>query len=341
MPSTSVFVSGATGYIAQHIVQQLISKGYKVVGTVRSSEKGEELKKNLSSDNFTYEIVADIGVKGAFDKALESHPEVTVFLHTASPFHFNITDPEKDLLIPAVDGTKNALAAIVKYGPQIERVVITSSFASIANHDVDSIATNTFSEEDWNPITWEESTKDPVSGYYGSKTFAEKAGWEFVKENKPKFVLSTVNPVYVFGPQAFASTIKGTLNTSAEIINSILKLKPDSEIPSNIGGFVDVRDVAEAHLVAFEQEAVKNKRLLLFQERFNLQEVLDIVHEYFGKYVDSRIPIGKPGSGEAKFKTLATIDNDKTRKILGHPLIGLKKSVRDTIQQILDVNGTL
>ena len=50
----------------------------------------------LQSENFTYEIVKDIAVKGAFDDALKKHPEVTVFLHTASPFHFNVTDIEKN-----------------------------------------------------------------------------------------------------------------------------------------------------------------------------------------------------------------------------------------------------
>ena len=341
MAATSVFVSGATGYIAQHVILQLIAKGYKVVGTVRSTEKGEDLKKKLKSDNFSYEIVKDIGVKGAFDEALKAHPEVTVFLHTASPFHFNITDPEKDLLIPAVEGTKNALSAIATYGSQIKRVVVTSSFAAIANYDVDTIASNTFNEDSWNEITWETSKGNALDGYYGSKTFAEKAAWDFVKENKPNFILSTVNPVYVFGPQAFASDATGTLNTSAEIINSILKLKPDDEVPSTTAAFIDVRDVAEAHLVAFENKDVEGQRLLLSSGRFTGQDILDVVNENFSQYVKGRIPTGTPGSGAEKIKTLAKIDNSKTRKIIGHDFIDLKKTVVDTIQQVLDTNGSI
>ena len=109
MSSTSVFVSGASGYIAQELVKQLIQKNYKVVGTVRSNEKGDSLKENLKaaglqSENFSYEIVKDIAVEGAFDEALKAHPEVTIFLHTASPFHFNVTDVEKELLLPAING---------------------------------------------------------------------------------------------------------------------------------------------------------------------------------------------------------------------------------------------
>ena len=55
-----------------------------------------------------------------------------MFLHLASPFHFNVTDVEKELLLPAVDGTKNVLQAIYNFGNNIEKVVITSSYAAIS-----------------------------------------------------------------------------------------------------------------------------------------------------------------------------------------------------------------
>lgn len=339
MAATSVFVSGATGYIAQHIILQLIAKGYNVVGTVRSAEKGEILKKKLKSDNFIYEIVKELDADGAFDAALKAHPEVTVFLHTASPFRFSLTDPEKDFLIPAVEGTKNALSAIATYGPQIKRVVVTSSYAANAHYLDDLVASNTLSEDSWNTITWEAAKASAIDGYCGSKTFAERAAWDFVKENKPNFSLSVVNPGYVFGPQAFASDATGTLNTSAEIINSLLKLKSDEEPHPFAGAFIDVRDTADAHLVAFESKDAEGQRLLVTEERFTTQDLLDIVNENFAEYVKGRIPTGVPGSGAKK--TFAKIDNSKTRKIIGHDLISLKKSVVDTIQQVLDTNGSI
>ena len=113
--SKAVYVSGATGFIAQHIVKDLIEKGYKVIGSVRSAEKGDQLAKNLNSDNFSYEIVKDIAEPNAFDESLKKHPEVEYFMHTASPFHFNTSDIEKDLLLPAVEGTKNAFKSIKAY----------------------------------------------------------------------------------------------------------------------------------------------------------------------------------------------------------------------------------
>lgn len=339
--STSVFVSGATGYIAQHIVQQLLAKGYKVVGTVRSASKGDKLKENLKSENFSYEIVEDIGVKGAFNEALKAHPEVTVFLHTASPFHFNTTDAEKDLLLPAREGTKNALEAIKEFGPQIKRVVVTSSYAAIFTLEKERDPTVTFNEKSWNEISWEAAKENALTGYVGSKKFAEEAAWDFVKAEKPNFVLSTVNPVFVFGPQAFDSEVKGTLNTSAEIINQILKLSPTDPVPDTTGAYIDVRDVARAHLVAFEKKEAENERLILSDARFSSQMILDIVNEKFAKEVSGKVPVGKPDTGLEQTKNMAIIDNKLSKEILGFKFIDLEKTVVDTIQQILDVNGKI
>lgn len=330
---TSVFVSGATGYIAQHIVKTLIENNYKVVGSVRSTEKGEKMKKLLRSANFNYEVVNDIQKEGSFNDALKNHPEVTVFLHTASPFHFQAKDVEKEMLMPAINGTKNALMAIKKYAPQVKRVVVTSSIAAIKVEAKENDSLFVTTEKTWNPISWEEALSNPISGYRGSKTFAEKAAWEFVEMEKPLFILSTVNPVIVFGPQAFDSEVNETLNTSAEMINKLLKLKPDDPVPPSNNAFIDVRDVAKAHIVAFESEDAANQRLLLSESRFSSQLVLDLIHKNFPQ-LKLRIPLGVPGIYPDTSK-LSKTDNSKTKAIVGFPFIALEKSVVDTVQQIV------
>lgn len=339
MSKETVFVSGASGFIALHTVKVLIEGGYKVVGSVRSTEKGENIKKLLKSDNFSYEIVPDIGQPGAFDEALQKHPEVSVFLHTASPFHFKVTDPLKDLVEPAVEGTKNALKAINKYGTNVKRVVITSSYAAIMDLEKTDNPEVVSTEETWNPITFEEAVKDPLRGYVASKTYAEKAAWEFVKNEQPKFALSTVNPVYVFGPQAFDEEVKSELNTSSEIINSITKLKENDDIPSISGFFIDVRDVAKAHLIAFSSEETAGQRLLLSERFYTGQDILDIYHKNFPKEA-ANLPKGNPGSGENAINKKAKIDNKKTRKLLGFEFISLEKSVVDSINQIVKAQNS-
>lgn len=334
MTSTTVFVSGATGFIAQHLIKQLIEKGYYVVGSVRSSEKGENLRKLLNSDKFSYEIVEAIEEEGAFDNALKKHPEITVFLHTASPFHFNVKDIEKELLTPAVSGTKNALISIKKYAPQVKKVVVTSSFAAMYPKD-DNDATILVNEDSWSSFTWEESLSSPFLGYMGSKKFAEKAVWEFVESQEPNFDVSIINPVYVFGPQAFDENAKGDLNTSAEILKTVLTLKQNDQVPDSKGAFIDVRDVAAAHIVAFEKAEAVNQRLFLTEGRFTAQDILDILHDKLPEYA-AKLPKGSPGSG--KSQPFAVLDNKKTKGILGFKFNSLENIVVDTVKQHLASN---
>lgn len=71
--------------------------------------------------------------------------------------------------------------------------VITSSFAAIIDTTKGNRPGYVYSEKDWNNITVEEALENPYRGYFGSKTFAEKAAWDFVEKEKPNFTLATVN----------------------------------------------------------------------------------------------------------------------------------------------------
>ncbi|CAK9438298.1 uncharacterized protein LODBEIA_P25220 [Lodderomyces beijingensis] len=336
--STTVFVSGATGFIAQHIVKQLLEDGYKVVGSVRSQAKGEDLKSliskaGLKADNFSYAIVEDIAAKGAFDEALKSNPEVTVFLHTASPFHFDVSDVKKQLLDPAVEGTTNALNAIKEYGKNIKRVVVTSSYAAITGFGQLAIPGKTVNEESWNPITEKQALADPQSGYIGSKTFAEREVWNFVEKSKPQWDISVVNPVWVFGPAAFEVKDKSKLNTSNEVVGGILKAGKDKSQPQQYTGyFIDVRDVAKAEIIAFEKQDAVGQRLILSSGPFTTEKVVEILKKDFK---DLPLPTLDESKKPDFDKSESIIDNEKTKKILGFKFIGLEKSVDDTVSQLV------
>jgi nucleoside-diphosphate-sugar epimerase len=104
------------------------------------------------------------------------------------------------LLDPAVIGTTGILKSIKKSAPSVKRVVITSSFAAIVDPGKGNWPGHVYSEDDWNPITHEEAQESPQAGYRASKTFAEKAAWEFLDKEKPNFTVATINPPLVFGP---------------------------------------------------------------------------------------------------------------------------------------------
>ena len=84
----------------------------------------------MPEDKLDFVIVEDIAKPGAFDKAIVSDPPFETVIHTASPFHFNVTDPQKELLDPAVIGTTSILKSIKQHAPTVKRVVRTPRYRS-------------------------------------------------------------------------------------------------------------------------------------------------------------------------------------------------------------------
>ncbi|CAR23946.1 SDR family oxidoreductase [Lachancea thermotolerans CBS 6340] len=337
-----VLVTGCTGFIAQYIVRDLLEQNYEVIGTVRSKEKGDTIERLFNNDpSLTLEVVEDIAAPDAFDNVFEKYgSKIKVILHTASPFHFNATDYENEMLKPALHGTRSVLESIKKYGSKtVERVVVTSSIAAIKDMEKVANADFVYTEESWNPITWEESKLNSQNAYRGSKKFAEKAAWDFWEENKNivKFELTTVNPSMIFGPQLFDENAKGVLNTSAEVINSFLKSGPDADISALKNDFVDVRDVSKAHLLAFQKTDTVGKRLGLSSGQFNGQDLARILNERFPQ-LQGTIP-QVSGDGANKTEPYAKFDNSNTKEILGFPFRGLEETLSDTVAQILKAQG--
>ncbi|CAI4050725.1 methylglyoxal reductase (NADPH-dependent) GRE2 SKDI_15G0110 [Saccharomyces kudriavzevii IFO 1802] len=341
----SVFISGANGFIAQHIVGLLLEEDYKVIGSARSQEKADGLMGAFGNNpNLSMEIVPDISKLDAFDHVFQKHGDnIRIVIHTASPFCLDISDYERDLLIPALNGVKGILDSIKKYAANtVERVVLTSSFAAVFEIEKESDKSVTFNEESWNPATWENCQIDAINAYCASKKFAEKAAWDFLKENRDsvKFQLTAINPVYVFGPQMFEEDVKKHLNTSCEFVNNLMHLSPEEKIPEMFGGYIDVRDVAKAHLVAFQKNETIGQRLIISEARFTMQDILDVLNKDF-PVLKGKIPVGKPGTGATHNALGATLDNTKSKKLLGFKFRNLKETIDDTASQILKFEGRL
>lgn len=332
----AILVTGATGFIAQWIVFYLLQEKYEVIGTVRSYEKAERLHRQFGGpSNLSFEVIEDISDPKAFELLFKKRSkEIDIVLHTASPVVLNTNDYEKDLLIPAINGTKGVLNAVRRYG-NVKKIVITSSYVTMVDFAQSSDGGLVFTEKDWNPVTWEGCQTDAVNGYCGSKKFAEQVAWEFAKENS--IPLTTINPVFVFGPQKFDEDVGPQLNVSNEIINSLLHNKPGDRMePDHHASYIDVRDVAKAHLVAFQKD-LPGERLGLSNDRFGSQDILDILNEKFPHLNISRGP--EPGKGD--IKPGAVFDNRHSRRVLGFPFINLEQSVYDTAAQVLKKDGLL
>lgn len=96
---TRVLLTGGSGFIAAHTLDVLLKRGHSVVTTVRTQDKADKIKADHKSavekGLLDFAIVPDIAQEGAFDKAVVSDPPFEVVLHTASPFHFNVTNVQK------------------------------------------------------------------------------------------------------------------------------------------------------------------------------------------------------------------------------------------------------
>jgi len=328
-----------TLYTIAHILDQLLAQGHTVVTTVRDAAKAQKIHDRYPSADLTTVIVPDIARPDAFDAAVAT-PGIEVVLHAASPFHFNFTDPKTELIDPAVVGTTSILRAIARSAPSVRRVVVTSSFAAILDEATMADPAHTFSEASWNPVTVDDIHRSPATAYRASKTLAERAAWDFVRDpaNGASFDLVTVNPPMVFGPivHHLHNGLAG-INTSNERLVQLLRGGRRDEIPPTGQAFiwVDVRDVAAAHIKAgLEIPEAGGRRLFATAGTFSNSQIADIVRRNFSEYKDV-VPVEGTKGGELPAEdTRFKYDNRATTELLGIDWIPLEKSFVDAVESL-------
>ncbi|KAJ3712943.1 D-lactaldehyde dehydrogenase [Lentinula raphanica] len=340
-PGSKVLVTGANGYIAAWVVRTLLEKGYAVRGTVRSEAKGEPLKKIFGDykEKFETVVVEDITKDGAFDEAVKG---VDAIEHTASPFHFKADDPQ-ELIGPAVNGTRSILKSALSQS-SIKRIVVTSSTAALISVLPEP---KVFNELDWNEQAIEEVKQQgkkatQAAKYRASKTMAEKAAWEFYRasETNRSWDLVVLNPPFVFGPIIHDISTPSALGTSAgDWYNSVVR--PDmggktiEAITTVGGGWVDVRDIALAHVLALQKQEAGGERLLISKGEFVYQDFIDTANALSPSPIPSHtdLPKGKPGAGK-DFVPKIVYDASKASKILGPELVyhTMEETTRDTLE---------
>jgi len=297
-----VAVTGASGYIGSWCIKYLAENGYQVRGTVRSLKNPVKVQHLQDMKEVVQLFEADLLVEGSFDDCFAGCSAV---FHVASPFQLAVDDPQKDLIDPAVKGTLNVLQSCKKAG--ITRVVLTSSSAAILEQDIfaepEKYEGKIFTEEDWNTTATLEK-----SPYFLSKVKAEKVAWAYCQENDIK--LTTINPSFVMGPPLSARTD----STSISMIMAIMKgffLKDG--LPNAPYSIVDVRTVAEAHVLALENKQAENERI--FVGGTNALSMLDLTNYL---RLDQRLAALNMASHFAgPVKGYATHDNSKAVKLLG------------------------
>ncbi|KAI4165102.1 MAG: hypothetical protein LQ342_001379 [Letrouitia transgressa] len=321
-----ILLTGSSGFVAAHVLNSLLKHGYSVRGTVRNQASANKVWKRhshlLDGDNsrLTFVNVQDVAQEGAFDEAVKG---VDGVIHTASPFTTQVEDNERDLLEPAIKGTTEILKAVKAHAPQVKRVVITSSFAAIVDLSKGLRPGYTYYEKDWNPITYEEAKNgNGRIVYVGSKTFAEKAAWEFVEKEKPNFSISTINPPMIYGPLEQDASIDH-LNTSSKDIYRFIDGSQQEPGPTSLPAFADVRDVGEAHVLAYQNPI--SSRYLVSSGSFQYPDMCTVLKKHLPPELADNVPDPEATSKVETF----IVDNTHAREVLGLEFVGFDETIKD------------
>ncbi|KAL2628833.1 hypothetical protein R1flu_013519 [Riccia fluitans] len=312
----TIVVTGANGFIASWIVKFLLERGYTVSGTVRNPDDTAKVGHLLELPGAKQHLTlhkADLLADGAFDQIVQGADSI---FHTASPYIVKgITDPEAQLLSPAIKGTLNVLQSAAK-APSVKRVVLTSSVAAVVYNRKHRGPEVVVDESWWSDPDYCTENK---GWYQKSKTVAEKQAWDFVKDKH--FDLVVINPAMVVGP-----LLQNTLNTSCELILDMLK-GAIKEYANAAFGYVNVKDVALAHVLAFENPTAEG-RYILAERVLHYEDVVEILKKIAPGY-----PLPSSMAGAGSKQPTYTIKHDKVEK-LGVEFTSVEDSFAELIESL-------
>jgi nucleoside-diphosphate-sugar epimerase len=252
---STVLVTGGSGFIASHVILQLLAAGHTVRATVRDLKREPEVRALLKEGGaepgdrlklFAAELTQDAGWADAVAGC-------AYVMHVASPFPANVPKHEDELIVPAREGALRVLRAARDAG--VKRVVLTSSFAAVGYGLPDQ-------EKPFDETNWTNLNGKGLTAYVKSKTIAERAAWDWLAREGSGLELAVVNPVVVLGP-----ALGRDFATSILLVQRLM----DGSMPGCprlwFGG-VDVRDVADLHLRAITHPAAKGERFLAVAGEF-------------------------------------------------------------------------
>jgi dihydroflavonol-4-reductase len=264
----TVLVTGGSGFLGGWCLVELLRRGFRVRTTVRDPSREAEVRATLASEVDVGDrlsvFVADLNGDAGWQEATRGCDYV---LHVASPFPPAQPKDPNELIIPARDGALRVLRAGLESG--VKRVVLTSSTAAVRNSGEKPPA-QPLTEKEWtNPDNLQ------LTPYARSKTIAEQAAWELVRELGNVDRLTVVNPSAILGP-----VLSDDLSYSLEVITRMLNGMPG--VPRLGFSFVDVRDVADLQVTAMTAPEAAGERFLAAGPFLWLSEVAEILRDHLG-----------------------------------------------------------
>lgn len=270
MDQQKVLLTGVTGFLGSHTAIQLLNNGYKVTGTLRDLSRVDSIKEAIGKyterlDNLSF-AQADLNDDKVW---VELTKGIDFVLHVASPFPRELPKHEDDLIIPAKQGTLAILKAAAEN--KVKRVVMVSSSSAIQYGKTKEELSRTFSEEDWTDV---KNLKD-TTPYFRSKTIAERAAWDFIKQDKSGMELTTILPGVILG-----KVLEEDFGTTANIVIKIL----DKSLPAvpKIGfEIVDVESLSDLLLKAMVAPQAAGNRYIAAAGYLTFKEIAQLLKQHY------------------------------------------------------------
>jgi dihydroflavonol-4-reductase len=270
----TVLVTGGSGFLAGWCIVELLRRGYKVRTTIRNPSREPEVHASVASqvdpDGRLFILAADLTSDEHWPKAIEGCDYV---LHVASPFPSTQPKDPDDLIVPAREGTLRVLRTALD--EDVKRVVLTSSIAAVRL--AKGAEARTLTEADWT-----DPTDESLTPYVRSKTYAEQAAWDLVRERGQDDRLAVVNPGAIIGP-----VLHEDLSYSLQAIERLLRGGPG--VPRLGFAFVDVRDVANLEVRAMTSPEAGGERFIAVTEFVWMADAGRILRERLGERA-SKVP---------------------------------------------------
>ncbi len=267
----TVLVTGGSGYVASRLISQLLERGDLVRTTIRNFDDRKKCAP-LRALQLQYpqklEIFsADLLRAGSFGPAMTG---CSIVYHVASPFKLpeKIVDGRREMLDPALLGTRNVLASI-NDTPSVQRLVFTSTVGAIFGDYIDVLDMDgqILSESYFNTS----STIDN-NPYHYAKTMAEREAWSICKA-QTRWSMVSINPGLILGPSLTPASESGSLFLLDEMIRGYFFYGA----PNLSFTTVDVREVALAHIRAAENDDAQGRYILAEKKMISFLEVAKIL----------------------------------------------------------------
>ena len=329
-----VCVTGAAGFIASHVITDLLEAGHAVHATVR--DLGDDAKRShLDALKEQYPgklelFEANTLEPGSLDPALDG---CDALIHTAAAVMLAAPDPQKQIIDVAVKGTQNVLDSVAR-APGIKRIVMTSSIAAVISYDQQD---KVYTEDDWC-----NSDNMRMNPYGMGKAQSERLLWEFAAKHADRVQAVAINPSVVIGPPLAKHHIRSSLS----FIRDLVGWKYPACAPIRLH-LVDVGDVSKAHVLSLTSEKAVGQRIIFSDRQMSMLEISQVLSRkyetpkrvlprlilYIAASLDKRYSLGL---ARASAKLRYRFDSDRPRDLLGIELRNTEESILEAAEMMVE-----